>query len=126
MSPEVRNVRKRNSRKNSGLRERCATMWTLAFLVAVATIIFWYLRCFQRHSALFPTPTPGPVVNTPVTTTVKAPRVPREPVNVQLRAPVVLYGTLTGTSKTLATNVADAARSLFGLEFRLVALENYE
>ncbi len=58
--------------------------------------------------------------------TPKQKHVPRVVVDLSERDAVVLYGTLTGTSKGFAERLVEEAKELFNLNIRIMALEDYE
>lgn len=100
-------------------------MWPIVITIAAIAFAYWFLN---RSTRIFSSSANLPTTATPLSGPVKAKQksVPRPTVDLSAREPVVLYASLTGTSKKAAQKLVDDVKELFGLSFRLESLSTYE
>lgn len=99
---------------------------TIVLLIAGAVFVLFVFKQFKQMFSGKANLPPMPVVADAATTKGKSKIPVREPVDLSLREPVVLYGTLTGTSKAFAQHFVREAKDQFDITFRIMALEDYE
>lgn len=116
----------------------------VALAAVLAALWFWFRRSTQvfRGAANMP-PIPATASTTSSATAssstlanaqtrsktdagAKQKSVPRDPVDLRTRPPVVLYGTLTGTAQGFAQRLAAAAKLNCDIDMRVMALEEYK
>jgi hypothetical protein len=103
----------------------------LEIVVALICVLAVYWLFLRPSKALFEGAANLPPTAAAVTAATEqaAPtkqRVVRAAVDLSERSAVVLYGTLTGTAKAMATKLADDAKQLFDLSVRVCAMDEYD